>query len=279
MKTKWQERLNDNPIPWLLKSNPWTKYKVLTELLDKPDSSLEVIAARQELINHPRIQDLIKETKNWLPKAPARNSDPTISYYKLRMLIDFGLTINDSGMKEIFKMATAHKIDNLFASRGTEPVKPQKSKPDPYADVWHIAPCNSPIIVYSLLCLAPDNPQVKKAVEELGNKWITKQGWFCNYFFVKGLFKKLQVGCQMAGLMALEVFSRVPELKESIYAKNAYHPLKFHYDYGKTLYYFGRSKRFWTLKYPFVWYNALYLAEVLTRFEFVKNENLVCCVE
>ncbi|HEC31196.1 MAG TPA: hypothetical protein ENI41_01750 [Deltaproteobacteria bacterium] len=275
METKWQKKLNGDPIPWLLESNPWTKYEVLTELLNKPDSSSEVIAAKQELINHPQIQDLIKETKDWLPKAPTRNNDSTISYYKLRMLTDFGLTISDSGMKEIFDMATAHKINNLFASRGTEPIKPQKNKPDPYADEWHIAPCNSPIILYSLLCLDPDNSQVKEAVEELKNRWNTNQGWFCHYFFVESMFKKLQVGCQMAGLMALEVFSKVPELKESINAQNAYYPLKFHYEYGKTMYYFGRSKRFWTLKYPFVWYNALYLAEVLTRFEFVKTEKLV----
>ncbi len=275
MKTEWQEKLNGNPIPWLLESNPWTKHKALTELLDEPDSSSEVVAAREELINHPQIQNLTKETKDWLPKAPTRNSDSTISYYRLRMLTDFGLTLSDPGMKEIFEKASAHKIENLFASRGVEPIKPRKEKPDPYADVWHIAPCNSPVILYSLLCLNPNNSQVKKAVEELKNKWGTKQGWFCQYFFVKGLFKKLQVGCQMAGLMALEVFSKVPELKESIYAQNAYHPLKFHYDYGKTLYYFGRSKRFWTLKYPFVWYNALYLAEVLTRFEFVRKEKLV----
>jgi len=79
----------------------------------------------------------------------------------------------------------------------------------------------------------------------------------------------------MAGLFALEVFSLIPELKESAAAKNAYTPLEFHKDYGKSMYYFGRSKKFWTLKYPFVWYNALYLAEVLTRFEFLKNSELV----
>ena len=36
-----------------------------------------------------------------------------------------------------------------------------------------------------------------------------------------------------------------------------------------------QAKRFWTLKYPFVWYNAYYLAEVLTRFESLKNYELV----
>ena len=79
----------------------------------------------------------------------------------------------------------------------------------------------------------------------------------------------------MAGLMALEVFSQIPELKESEYAKNAFEPIQFHKDYGKSIYYFGRSKKFWTLKYPFVWYNALYMAEVLTRFDFLKTNPIV----
>jgi hypothetical protein len=79
----------------------------------------------------------------------------------------------------------------------------------------------------------------------------------------------------MAGLMALEVFSLIPELRESEYARNAYSGLAFHRDYGRTIYYFGRSKKFWTLKYPFVWYNALYLAEVLSRFDFLRSEALV----
>ncbi|MEW6042145.1 MAG: hypothetical protein AB1633_11555, partial [Elusimicrobiota bacterium] len=189
MKTKWQEKLKGDPIPWLLESNPWTKYKVLTELLHKSDSSSAVINAKQELIDHLQIQDLIEEAKDWLPKVPTRNNDSTISYYKLRMLTDFGLTINDFGMKEIFEKATAHKINNLFASRGSEPIKPQKDKLNPHADTWHISPCNAPIITYSLLCLAPNDSQVKKAVEELKKKWTNKQGWFCHYFFVEGLFK------------------------------------------------------------------------------------------
>ena len=37
----------------------------------------------------------------------------------------------------------------------------------------------------------------------------------------------------------------------------------------------GRSKRFWRLKYPFVWYNALYVADVLSRFTHLKDEILL----
>ena len=123
--------------------------------------------------------------------------------------------------------------------------------------------------------LSMDNPAVGKSVEALTTRWETPQGWFCHFPFVEGQFKKLQAGCPIAGLMALEVFSQIPDLKESVYAKNAFEPLKFHQEYGKSVYYFGRSKKFWTLKYPFIWYNALYLADVLTRFEFLRSDSLV----
>lgn len=75
--------------------------------------------------------------------------------------------------------------------------------------------------------------------------------------------------------MALDVFSKIPEIKESEYSRFAFEPIKYHNDCGRTLYYFGRSKNFWTLKYPYVWYNALYMADVLTRFDFLKNEPVV----
>jgi hypothetical protein len=100
-------------------------------------------------------------------------------------------------------------------------------KPDLYANEWHALPCDSPIITYSLLCLGYTNSQLKKAVEKLKDKSDTKQGWFCHFFFVESQFKKLEAECPMAGVTALEVFSRIPDLKESIYARNAFEPLKF----------------------------------------------------
>jgi hypothetical protein len=35
------------------------------------------------------------------------------------------------------------------------------------------------------------------------------------------------------------------------------------------------QKKSWTFKYPFVWYNAFYLADVLTRFDFLKEDEVV----
>ena len=273
---KWKTKLKGDPLPWLLESNPWTKYRTLTNLLELPENSKEVKAAKLELIKDERVQDLTAETSQWFPAAITRHNDAKLSYYKLRMLTDFGLNIKDKGMLDIAKKASAHVENGLFAIRQELPEKGKGyKKPDPNTNEWHALPCDSPLITYSLLSLGHNTPIVMQSVKIIKEKWKDSQGWFCHFFFVDGLFKKLQVGCPMAGLMALEVFSKIPELKESEYAKNAYEPIRFHREYGKTMYYFGRSKKFWAFKYPYVWYNALYLAEVLTRFTFLKDDALV----
>ena len=276
---KWLERLNGNPIEWLLQSNPWTAYRTRIDLLDEPEDSEAVQKAREACLEDESIKKLINETKDWMPKAPTRNNDPKISYFKLRMLADFGLKSTDRDIKEIYDKATIHIEDNLFACRGSIPKKPKKgekfTKQDPFENTWHISPCNSPMITYSLLALGFKTEVVMKSVERLKELWEDETGWFCHLFFVEGQFKREKAGCPMAGLMALEVFSQIEDLKESKYAENAYAPLNNHKQLGKSLYYFGRSKKFWTFKYPFVWYNALYLGEVLSRFTFLKASPLL----
>lgn len=278
-KSNWISKLNKNPIDWLLTSNPWTKYRTLIDLLDYPLDSSEVISAREEVVKHKFVQDLISETLNWVPMAATRNNDPQLSYFKLRLLSDIGLNYNDNDIATIFQMATEHIQDDFFACRGQIPERPKKGekyeKPDLSADIWHVSPCNSPIITYSLVALGFRNKEIEKSIETMKRHWENEIGWFCNFFFVDGQFKKVKAGCPMAGIMALDVFSLFPDLKESHYSKNAFVPIKFHKDYGKTLYYFGRSKKFWTFKYPFVWYNGLYLADVLSRFDFIKESPLL----
>jgi hypothetical protein len=272
----WKNKLNADPIPYLLQSNPWTKYRTLIDLLEVPKDAEKVKKTYEELTQNQQIQTLITEINEWFPQSITRHNVPYLSHYKFLMLAEFGLEKTEGEIPEIIKTVTSHVDKNSFSIRQTLPQKGEGfSKPDPQADEWHAMPCDSPLITYSLLLLGHKDEQVQKSIESLNKFWETKQGWFCHFFFVDGQFKKHKIGCPMAGLMALQVFSQVPELKESVYAKNAYEPIKFHRAFGKSIYFFGRSKKFWTFKYPFVWYNALYLADVLTRFDFLKDEELV----
>jgi hypothetical protein len=261
---------------WLLETNPWTKFKTLTDLLELPLDSPEVISAKQDLLNSPLIQSLIVDAKAWFPQSITRHNVPHLSHYKLMMLADFGLTIDDTGIQEIVEIVLKHYNTGRFQIRQTLPQKGDGfAKPDPNDNEWHAQPCDSPLITYALLRLGVTDSKVQASIDYLKEAWQDEKGWFCHFFFVEGIFRKLQIGCPMASLMALQVFSQVPELKESDAAKNAFAPLQYHRDSGKSLYFFGRGKKFRTFKYPFVWYNALYLADVLTRFEFLRGNELV----
>ena len=275
-RNSWKKRLNDDPVEWLLESNPWTKHKTLTDLLELPHDSDEVTKAKKELINHEKIKSLISETAQWFPVSYARHNNPAISHYKLRMLSDFGLTVEDDNIMAIALKVVEHSEDGFLAFRQKLPGKHTGFiKSDPTSDEWHALPCDSPLLTHSLLSIGFKAPEVIRSAELIKQKWSSSVGWFCHLYFVNNMFKRLQVGCPLAGLMALELFSAIPELKKSEYARNAYEPIKYHRESGRSLYYFGRSKKFWKMKYPFVWYNALYMADVLTRFKILKKEALV----
>lgn len=69
----------------------------------------------------------------------ARNSDPKISYFKLKTLGEFGLEYSDLGLQETVDKASGHMIENMFGVRGEIPERPKKGekfeKPDLAADV------------------------------------------------------------------------------------------------------------------------------------------------
>ncbi|MCP4353811.1 MAG: hypothetical protein GY795_50840 [Desulfobacterales bacterium] len=276
MTNSWKDKLKDDPVPWLLESNPYTKYRTIIDLLELPTDSEIAIQAKHDLVNDIKIKEYIKEVKLWFPTSATRHNDPKLSHYKLRVLTDFGFTKDDNGIDEIITIVCGHVENGLFTLRQELPEKGKGfQKPNPDAEEWHALPCDSPLITYSMLRLDNLSNLVIYSADIIKEKWSDSKGWFCDFFFVNSMYKKLQMGCLMAGLMALEVFSQIPELKESVYSINAYEPIRFHREYGKTMYYFGRSKKFWALKYPFIWYNALYLAEVLSRFDFLKGDELL----
>lgn len=275
MHNKWLSKLNGNPIDWLLSSNSWTTHMTLTELLGEPKESDDVITAKYNLEQDPNIVQLINEANKWFFIPPKRHDDSKMSHYKLKMLADFGLDETNKKIKEITKLAMEHTENNLFTIKQALPQKGSNPKIDDNFDEWHALPCDSPVISSTLYRLGNRSKTLMRSIELIKDQWNTKTGWFCHLFFVESQYKKHQIGCMMAGLQALELFSLFPNTENDIHIKNAFSTLQYHKDFGKALYYFGRSKRFWSFKYPYIWYNALYIAEILSRIDFLKEELLL----
>jgi len=272
MNEAWLSKLNENPIDWLLSSNPWTKYMTLIDLLETPQDSEVVIQAKKELAEAPFVSQLIHEAAGWFAVPPKRHDDSKMSHYQLKMLADFGFMESDDLIKPIVDLAMNHVDGGTFAIKQALPERGSNVEIDDNFDEWHALPCDSPLISSTLYRLGNRSEALMKSIDIIKEKWMSETGWFCHLFFVNSQFKKHQVGCMMAGLEALELFSLLPGGVDREILGKAFKPLQYHRDFGKSLYYFGRSKKFWTLKYPFVWYNALYVADVLSRFDIFRGE-------
>jgi hypothetical protein len=78
----------------------------------------------------------------------------------------------------------------------------------------------------------------------------------------------------MANVYALKVLSLRPEWRDSEAAQRGAEVLlkSWGHEYNKKLYLFGVGTDFRKLKYPFVWYDILHVADVLSRFPFVHAD-------
>jgi len=275
MNETWLSKLHGNPIDWLLSGNPWTKHMTLIDLIEKPKESDEVTKAKKELKKDPLVLQLIDDAGKWFSIPPKRHDDSKMSHYQLKILADFGFTESDPKIKDISEKAMKYVENGTFAIKQALPERGINIKISDDFNEWHSLPCDSPVISSTLYRLGNRSELLMKSIDVIKDKWNSETGWFCHLFFVESQYKRHKVGCMMAGLEALELFSLFPHAEEDLFIKNAFKSLQYHKDYGKSLYYFGRSKKFWTLKYPFVWYNALYIAEVLSRFDFFKKEMLL----
>lgn len=78
MQVNWLEKLNSNPITGLLESNAWMKYNTLVDLLEQPQSSQEVMVAKNALRSDSRITTLVSEAAEWFPTALKRNMESNL---------------------------------------------------------------------------------------------------------------------------------------------------------------------------------------------------------
>ena len=77
----WKSMLKTDPVPWLLESNTYTRYKTLTDLLDRASDDEDVLEAKQALYTDSQVGELLKSTLNWFPESVTRHNVPSLSHY------------------------------------------------------------------------------------------------------------------------------------------------------------------------------------------------------
>ncbi|MCP4543708.1 MAG: hypothetical protein GY832_41875 [Chloroflexi bacterium] len=266
--------MTNDVIQWLLKSDePWTRYRTLVDLLDRPADAPEVQSARAEMLAHPQIQALVAETATWPGYALKRHNDAKHPLYKFSTLADFGVRATDPGMNVGIEAVMAHQSpEGAFQI----PMNIPESRGGTGEDTWIWMLCDTPTIAYTLLALGlGDDGRVRQAVDHLVSL-VDDNGWRCKVApeqKFRGPGRKADP-CPIVNVYALKALSLVPDLLDSPATRAGTEMLLGHWERQseRKMYLFGIGTDFRKLKYPFVWYNVLHVAEVLSRFPFVHAD-------
>ena len=268
--------MTSDPIKWLLQSDePWTRYRTMVDLLDRPEDDPEVRAARAQMLAHPQVQELIAQAGTWPGPALKRHNDASHPIYALSTLADFGLRVDDPGMGAGVEAILGHQApEGAFQTR----VNVAKSFGGTGEDTWSWMVCDAPTLLYSVLAMGVrDHPRVQRAVDHLVGL-VDENGWRCAVAPELGKFRgpgRKADPCPIANVYALKALAQVPEMLDCPAARTGAEMLLWHWEHPaeRKIYMFGIGTDFRKLKYPFVWYDILHVVEVLSRFPFVQGDS------
>lgn len=275
------EQTRATVVAWLLESEePWTRYRTLVDLLDRPEDDPPVLEACAEMLAHPQVRELVAGLSTWGDRPLKRHNDASHPIYKLSTLADFGLGAGDAppgsdvGMADIVEAVMDHQspegafqtvlnIPERFGGTGQ--------------DAWAWMACDAPTLLYSLLAMGLGNdPRLHRAIEHLVSL-MHENGWRCTAAPELGRFRgpgRKDDPCPIANVYALRALAQVPDLVDSRIPRTSAEMLLGHWERQgeRKFYLFGIGTNFRKLKYPYVWYNLLHVAEALSQFPFVHTD-------
>ena len=268
-------------IAWLRESEePWTRYRTLVDLLDRPEDDPLVLDARAEMLAHPQVRELVAGLSTWGDRPLKRHNDASHSIYKLSTLADFGLGSgdippgSDIGMPDIVEAVMDHQSpEGAFQTVVHIPTRVGGTG----QDAWSWMACDAPTLLYILLAMGLGNdPCLRPAVEHLVSL-MHENGWRCSAAPELGRFRgpgRKNDPCPVANVYALRTLAQVPDLVDSHIARTGAEMLLQHWERQgeRKFYLFGIGTDFRKLKYPYVWYNILHVVETLSHFSFVHTD-------
>ena len=265
--------LKEGVVDWLLEGDAWVRCRTLTDLVEKPDGEA-VEGARMDTAMHPQVKALVNEVNRypWPPIVSHKSAGHPI--HKLVFLADLGLTPSELGIvSALQRILESDSEEGLFGL----PMKIGQSYGGSGNEEFAWALCDSPLLTYSLIKFGyAGNPKVRNAVRSLVS-YARSNGWPCAVSPKLGKFRgpgRKADPCPYANLIMLKLLAQLPELRGSEPARagaesalELWLESKIRHPY---MFYMGTDFR--KLKAPFVWYDILHVAEVLTQFPWLIGD-------
>ncbi|MBT3319661.1 MAG: hypothetical protein HN948_00530 [Clostridia bacterium] len=259
-------------IDWLLESDPWVEYRTRIDLLGQTENDEPVRKAKKDTLAHPMIQQLIADIGEWKSEVISNHKKAGAWTHKLSFLNEVGLKADDdAGLKRVIEQITEHvteqgvpqvlvNIPKRFGGSGE--------------DTWGWSLCDAPLVMFSLMKIGDWNH--RDGLKYL-MKNVRENGWPCSVSPELGKFRgpgRKSDPCPYATLLMLKVLAQTSDLKDSEQAHIGTDCLLELWEKSKDThpYIFYMGTDFRKLKAPFVWYDILHVADVLSQFERVTDD-------
>jgi hypothetical protein len=261
------------PLDWLLNDKPWVQYRARLDLLGETERSKDVKAARQAMLDHPQVQALLGELREWPGPTLTRHNDATHLLHKLVFIADLGLRVTDPGVAPIVDRVLTHQsAEGVFQVKVNIPAHFGGTGKDQFA--WML--CDAPSIVYALVKLDVKDRRVKAAAKYLASL-IRDNGWPCTATPDLGKFHgpgRRSDPCPYANLITLKALAQTREWHgDEVCQLGAETALRlWSQRKAQRPYLFAMGRDFAKLKAPLIWYDILHVTEVLTQFDWLRKD-------
>jgi hypothetical protein len=262
-------------VHWLCTADdPWVRYRTRTQLLGLPETDAAVVGDRQAMLTHPKLRRLIADAAVWPGGVLKRHNDAGHLLHQLAVLADLGMRADDPGMEPVIRAILAHQSTaGTFQSLILTP-RAFGGTDEPTLS-WML--CDTPTILYALLTFGlGDLPAVQNAVDHLV-QLVRPTGWPCAAGQECGSFRgpgRKDDPCPYANLITLKALARVPQLHTHPAVRTGTEMLLGHWEQRRKrkIRMFGIGTDFCKLKYPFIWYDILHVADTLSHFTWVWDD-------
>lgn len=265
----------DHLTVWLLAEEPWTRHVALRDLGGIEANDPLLVDARHDMAADPRVRDLMDRAAEWPGYPLKRHNDAAHPLYAVATLADFGLIRDDDGVDAIGQAILGHFDGEQFETLLWLPRFLTKADEDTERWAWML--CDAPTLLASLVAFGyGEEPTVQMAIAALLDRADTN-GWRCGAATsLPGFSGPGRAGdaCPMATVYSLKALSLLPEHHGHAAIASGIDVLLEHWedqaDYKLRM--FGIGTDFRKLRYPFVWYDILHVAEVLTRYPAARRD-------
>lgn len=263
----------------LLKQNPsaqepWVEYRIYRDLMDESEDDPRVKVARAKMIAHPLIAGLMAEMTEWPGIVLNSHKSAGQLYHKLVFLADLGLNKYDGDLIQLeAKMMNTIGTEGVHQLPMNIPTHFGGSGKDELA--WAL--CDAPIqmvtaLKMGLISMADAAPGIAYL-----DGLCRKNGWPCAASQSLGKFRgpgRKEDPCPYATLIMLKLMLLLPEYYTHDSVRAGVESLLFLWENSLTehpyIFYMGNDFR--KLKAPFIWYDILHIADVLSQFSWARSD-------